>query len=74
MSRDLREFSRQTKVRLLTGFILILLIGGSSLVYLIFGPLALPTYLGCIAAGLAPLLLIWIALEFLGWIVKRFDR
>jgi hypothetical protein len=74
MSRDLRNFSRQTRIRLLAGFILILLIVGSGLVYLFFGLMALPTYYLCLAVGLVPLVLIWLVLSVMEWLVKRDDR
>ncbi len=74
MGRDLRRYRRQTNLRLLAGFILLLLVGGSGLVYFIYGPGALPSYLICLTAGLAPLLLVGLFLFGLDWFVNWIDR
>ena len=74
MSRDLRRYRRQTTVRLFVGFILLLVVGGSTLIYLIYGAAALPTYLLCLTAGLAPLLLLGFFLFGLDWLVNRGNR
>lgn len=71
MGRDLRRYSRQTSINLFIGFILLLLVGGGGLVYLIYGASALPTYLLCLFAGLAPLLLIGLALLAIQWLADR---
>ena len=71
MGRDLRRYSRQTTINLFVGFILLLLVGGGGLVYLIYGAGSLPTYLFCLGVGLAPLLLIGLALLAMQWIVDR---
>jgi len=73
MSRDLRRYSRQTNIRLLAGFILLILLVGGSLVFLFFGPAALTSYILCAGAGLMLLLLIGLTLVGLDWIVRR-DR
>ena len=73
MGRDLREYARQTNVRLLVGFILLLFVVGDGLVYLIYGRGAALMGALCLLGGLAPLLLIWLALVGMDWIVKR-DR
>jgi len=62
MGRDLRRYSRETTTHLFIGFIVLLLVGGGGLVLLIYGSGALPTYLLCLASGLAPLFLIGLAL------------
>ena len=71
MGRDLRRYSRQTTINLFVGFIILLLVGGGGLVYLIYGARAVPTYLLCLGAGLAPLVLIRLALLAMQWIVDR---
>ncbi len=71
MGRDLRRYSRQTTINLFVGFIILLLVGGAGLVYLIYGARAVPTYLLCLGAGLAPLALIGLALLAMQWIVDR---
>jgi hypothetical protein len=62
VSRDLRKYARQTNIRLLVGFILLLLLVGDGLIYLIYGPGAAVSGLLCILAGLSPLLLIYLVL------------
>ena len=71
MGRDLRRYSRQTTIHLFVGFIVLLLVGGGGLVYLIYGSGALPTYMLCLGAGSAPLLLIGLALLAIQRIADR---
>lgn len=71
MGSDLRRYRRQTTINLFVGFIVLLLVGGGGLVYLIYGVNVLPTYLLCLGVGLAPLLLIGLALLAMQWIVDR---
>ena len=70
MSRDLRKFARQTNIRLLVGFILLLLLVGDGLIYLIYGQGAAVFGLLCILAGLSPLILIYLVLVIIDRIVK----
>ena len=74
MGRDLRRYSRRTSINLFIGFILILLVGGGGLVVLIYGTSALPNFLLCLGAGLAPLILIGLALLAMQWFVDRSER
>ena len=71
MGRDLREYARQTNVRLLVGFIILLFVVGDGLVYIIYGSGAAVMGALCLVGGLAPLLLIWLALVAMDWIVKK---
>jgi hypothetical protein len=71
MSRDLRKYARDTNVRLLVGFILLLFIVGGGLIYMIYGPRGAMFGLICLLAGLAPLVLIALILYLMEWIVKR---
>lgn len=70
MSHDLRQYARHTNFRLFVGFILILLIVGDGLIFLFYGRGAATMGLICILAGLAPILLITVALWIIDWIVK----
>ena len=74
MTRDLRKYTRQTNIRLLIGFILVLTIVGSILVVVFYSVTALPTFFICLIAGLAPLLAIWLILKGMEWIVKRSNQ
>jgi membrane protein implicated in regulation of membrane protease activity len=70
MSRDLRRYARQTNIRLIIGFILLLLIIGDGLILLFYGRGAAITGLICIFAGLAPVILILVALWIIDLIVR----
>lgn len=74
MKRDLREYARQTTIRLIIGGILLLFVVGDGLIYWIYGPSAALTGLLCLGAGLFQVLLIFIILSFLDWIAKRANR
>ena len=70
MSRELRQYAKQTNVRLVIGFILLLLVIGDGLIYLFYGQGAAVMGLICIMAGLTPIILILVALGFIDWIVR----
>lgn len=71
MTRDLRNYARQTNRRLLFGGIVLLFLVGDGLIYLIYGREAALLGLLCLSAGLVPLLLIWLILLVIEWLVKR---
>lgn len=71
MGRDLRKYSRQTNVRLLAGFILLLFLLGDGLVYLFYGSGAAVFGLLCLIAGLSPLVIIWFVFVGIDWVVKK---
>ena len=74
MSRDLRRHAAQTNRRLVVGGILILFVVGDGLIYVFYGEKAALLGLVCMVAGLAPLVLIWAALWFIGWVAGRGER
>jgi TM2 domain-containing membrane protein YozV len=71
MGRDLRHYARQTNVRLLIGFVLLLFLVGDGLIYLFYGREAALMGLVCLLSALAPVLLILIALWIIDWIARR---
>ncbi len=71
MTRDLRRYARQTNIRLLVGFILILFLVGDGLIYNFYGRNAALFGLLCLVLGLAPLILIALALWGLEWLASR---
>ena len=71
MSRDLRKYARNTNIRLLVGFILLLFIVGGGLIFMIYGFQGMIFGFMCLLAGLAPLLIIALILWIMEWIVKR---
>jgi hypothetical protein len=74
MIRDLRKYARQTFVRLTVGAVLVLFIVGDGLIYIIYGPGAAVTGVLCLLGGLAPVVLIFLALFLMEWVVKRANR
>ena len=71
MSRDLRKYSRQTNLRLLVGFFVVLFLIGDGLIYLIYGRGAAVFGLFCLLIGIDPLLLIWGILLMMELVVKK---
>ena len=71
MSRDLRQYAKQTNIRLIIGFILVLFLIGDGLILLFFGKGAAIMGLICIIAALLPVVLIIIALWLIDWIARR---
>ena len=71
MTRDLRKYARNTNIRLVAGFIILLFTIGGSLIYMIYGIEGTIMGLICLLAGLAPFVLIALILWGLEWIVKR---
>ena len=74
MSKDLRSYARQTNVRLVAGFILILFLIGDGLIYFIYGKEAAVMGFLCIIGGMAPVVAIWGILAFIDWLAKKADR
>lgn len=74
MSRDLRQYARQTNFRLVIGFILVLFVIGDGLIYAFYGRAAAITGLICLLAASAPVILILAALWIVEWVVRHNDR
>lgn len=72
--RDLREYAKQTNVRLGVGAFLLLFVVGLGLIYIIYGQGAALMGFLCLLAGLTPLVLIFLSLAILDWIQKRANR
>lgn len=72
--RDIRQYARQTNIRLVSGGFLLLFIIGGGLVYLFYGWRAAAMAFVCLLLGLAPLFLIWIALMLQGWFTKWVEK
>ncbi len=70
MGRDLRRYARQTNVRLVVGFLILLLFVGDGLIYLFYGRYAAMMGGICILVGLVPVVLIVAALWVIDTIVK----
>ncbi|NPV85044.1 MAG: hypothetical protein HPY45_03410 [Anaerolineae bacterium] len=70
MPRDLREYMRQTNIRLIVGAILLLFTVGIGLIYWFYGQGAAGLGIICLLAGLAPIALIYILFWIIDWIIK----
>ena len=71
MKRDLREFARQTNVRLAIGAFVLLFGVGLLLIGLIYGAGAALTGFLCLLGGMVPIVLILGWLYGMDWVVKR---
>ena len=74
MTRDLRQYARQTNIRLLIGFIFLLFLVGDGLIYIFFGREAALMGLICLLSTLAPVLMILVALWVIDWIAQRANK
>ena len=71
MKRDLREFTKQTNIRLAIGAFILLFGVGTVLIYFIYGPGAAVVGVMCLIGSLIPIALIMFALYGIDWFVKR---
>lgn len=69
--RDLREYSKQTGVRLVFGALILLLVVGVGLIWVIYGEGAAGMGLTCLLAALMPVILILAIFLAIDWILKR---
>ena len=69
--RDLRAYARSTQVRLLLGFLVLMVVVGTALVAAIYGAEAAKLALLCASLGFAPLALIFVLLWLLGLVSQR---
>ena len=69
--RDLREYTKQTNVRLALGAFLLLFVVGVGLIWLIYGGSAAGMALTCLLAALVPVILILLVFVVIEWILKR---
>lgn len=69
--RDLREYAKQTNVRLVLGIFILLLVIGVALIWLIYGEAAAGLGFTCLLAALVPVILILFIFLAIEWILKR---
>lgn len=69
--RDLRQYTKQTNVRLALGAFLLLFVVGIGLVWLIYGGSAAGMAFMCLLAALVPVILILLVFVAIEWILKR---
>lgn len=71
MSRDLREYTKNTKVRLVFGFVVLVFLVGDGLIWIFYGQGAGLAGLGCLAAALLPVGLVVLFLGIADWVVRN---
>lgn len=71
MKRDLRQYARQTHLRLAAGGLMLLFVVGLGLIYLIYGPGAAALGFTCLLAGLLPIGIILLVFWGIDWILKH---
>ena len=71
MSRDLREYTKNTKTRLVIGFLALVFLVGDGLIFLFYGREAGIFGLVCILGALIPILLIIIFMLIADRVVKK---
>ena len=69
--KDLREYSKQTNVRLALGAFILLFIVGVGLIWLIYGGNAAGMGFMCLLAALFPVILILFVFVAIEWILTR---
>jgi hypothetical protein len=71
VKRDLREYSKQTNVRLIAGAILLIFIVGLGLIWYFYGGESASFGFFCLLAGLTPVILITLVFMGIQWILKN---
>lgn len=74
MPRDLRQYARQTNIRLIFGALILLFLVGLGLIWWIFGANAALLGLICLLGGISPLLIIALALWLMELISKNANK
>ena len=69
--RDLREYAKQTNVRLALGAFILLFVVGVALIWAIYGERAAGLGFVCLLAALFPVILILFIFVAIDWILKR---
>ncbi len=69
--RDLREYAKQTNVRLAVGAFLLLFVIGVGLIWVIYGASAAGLAFTCLLGALVPVVLILFVFVGIEWILKR---
>jgi heme/copper-type cytochrome/quinol oxidase subunit 4 len=69
--KDLREYAKQTNVRLALGAFILLFVVGVGLIWLIYGGNAASMGFLCLLAALFPVILILLIFVAIEWILKR---
>ena len=71
MARDLREYTKNTRTRLVIGFLLLVLLIGDGLIFLLYGKESGLFGLVCLLGALIPVLIVVVFLAVAERIVKK---
>lgn len=69
--KDLREYSKQTNVRLVLGAFILLFVVGVGLIWVFYGEGAAGMGLTCLLAVLFPIIILLAVFVGIDWILKR---
>lgn len=69
--KDLREYAKQTNVRMALGAFILLFVVGVGLIWLIYGEGAAGLGFACLLAALFPVVLILLVFVAIEWILKH---
>jgi len=71
VSRDLREYTKNTRARLVIGFLVLVFLVGDGLIFIFYGKEAGLLGLACLVGALIPVLLVVILLAVADRVVKK---
>ena len=71
MTKDLREYTRNTQNRLIFGFLVLVFLVGDGLIYIFYGKGAAIVGLGCLVSALLPVGIVVLFLWFTDRLVKK---
>jgi hypothetical protein len=71
VTKDLREYTRNTQNRLIFGFLVLVFLVGNGLIYIFYGKGAALVGLGCLVGALLPVGIVVLFLWFTDWLVKK---
>jgi hypothetical protein len=71
VTKDLREYTRNTQNRLIFGFLVLVFLVGDGLIYIFYGKGAALVGLGCLVGALLPVGIVVLFLWFTDWLVKK---
>lgn len=72
--RDLRDYTRQTRIQLIGGALVLLFIVGDGLIYLIYGAAAALMGLSCMGMGVGLAVIFLVIFWLMEWLVKKANR
>ncbi len=74
MSKDLREYTRNTQNRMVFGFLVLVFLVGDGLIYVFYGMGAALVGLGCLVGAMLPVGIVVFFLWFTDWLLKNREK